>query len=101
LAEKEIVVSGNKAFPQTITGLLKQQRCECCKDAQGRRKKDEELLFGEILFFKLFFYYKFSMSARLMKEYREASNNKDTDIRLTVQDNLYKWTAYIQGFVLF
>jgi hypothetical protein len=41
------------------------------------------------------------MSARLMKEYREASNNKDTDIRLTVQDNLYKWTAYIQGFVLF
>ncbi len=37
------------------------------------------------------------MSARLMKEYKEAANNKDTDIRLTVQDNLYKWTAFIQG----
>ena len=40
------------------------------------------------------------MSARLMKEYREAASNKDTDIRLTVQDNLYKWTAFIQGSVM-
>ena len=39
------------------------------------------------------------MSARLMKEYKEAATNKDTDIRLTVHDNLYKWTAFIQGFV--
>ena len=32
-----------------------------------------------------------------MKEFREASQSKDKDIKLTVQDNLYKWTAYLQG----
>ena len=37
------------------------------------------------------------MSQRLMKEFREASQSKDKDIKLTVQDNLYKWTAYLQG----
>jgi peroxin-4 len=37
------------------------------------------------------------MATRLMKEFREASQSKDTDIRLSVQDNLYKWTAHIQG----
>lgn len=39
----------------------------------------------------------FRMTARLMKEYKEASASKDTDIRLSVHDNLYKWTALLQG----
>jgi len=37
------------------------------------------------------------MTNRLMKEYKEASQSTDTDIRLSVQDNLYKWTALLQG----
>ena len=37
------------------------------------------------------------MSARLLKEYKEAQTSKDSDIQLSVLDNLYKWKAYIQG----
>ena len=37
------------------------------------------------------------MATRLMKEFREASQSNDPDIRLSVQENLYKWTALLQG----
>ncbi|KAJ1490644.1 ubiquitin-conjugating enzyme/RWD-like protein [Baffinella frigidus] len=37
------------------------------------------------------------MATRLMKEFREASQSQDPDIRLSVQDNLYKWTALLKG----
>lgn len=37
------------------------------------------------------------MSSRLLKEYKEASQSNDKDIRLSVNDNLYKWTALLQG----
>ena len=37
------------------------------------------------------------MATRLMKEFREASLSNDPDIRLSVQENLYKWTALLQG----
>lgn len=38
-----------------------------------------------------------TMATRLMKEFREASQSQDPDIRLSVQDNLYKWTALLKG----
>mmetsp|Transcript_9966 Transcript_9966/g.33241 ORF Transcript_9966/g.33241 Transcript_9966/m.33241 type:complete len:153 (-) Transcript_9966:79-537(-) len=37
------------------------------------------------------------MSQRLLKEYKEAAQSKEKDIRLTCQENLYKWTAILQG----
>mmetsp|Transcript_29996 Transcript_29996/g.73850 ORF Transcript_29996/g.73850 Transcript_29996/m.73850 type:complete len:158 (-) Transcript_29996:1029-1502(-) len=37
------------------------------------------------------------MSSRLLKEYKEAASSKDRDIRLSVHENLYKWTALLQG----